>query len=101
MILWHTAVLLDGQAGRRTAGVQHLYRIGLEALTVVGCKDLWANDDAMLAFVQGHLNDPHLTGDAFFSDSVAEAELAQSLVARNSFITRPYTWIYVEQIYWH
>lgn len=73
--------------------------LGLEALAAIGRSDLWINDNRMHAFVQNHLNDPRLTRDSFFTDSIAAPELAPSLVARNAFTSRPCSWIYVEQIH--
>ncbi|WP_082491298.1 hypothetical protein [Duganella sp. Leaf126] len=75
-----------------------LNALGMKALQEVGRKEIWVNEDLMHAFVQKHLNDPLLTRDDFFSDSITDPALAPSLVARNAFTTRPCTWIYVEQI---
>ena len=72
--------------------------LGLEALAAVGPTALWVNHDSMHAFVQDRLNDPRLIRDPFFTDSIGDAKLAPSLVARNAFTARPCNWIFVEQI---
>jgi hypothetical protein len=73
--------------------------LGLEALATIGRDELWLNETRMLAFAQQHANDPRLTQDPFFDDSISDADLAPSLVARNAFTSRPCHWIYVEQIH--
>lgn len=73
--------------------------LGLEALAEVGRTDLWINENRMYAFVQAHLTDPLLTRDAFYTDSVADPDLAASLVARNAFTSRACEWIFVEQLH--
>ncbi|WP_460844285.1 hypothetical protein [Noviherbaspirillum agri] len=71
--------------------------VGLNAFNTVGRKDLWVDGDKMLAFVQANKNDPRLLSDSFFGDSQTP-ELAPSLIARNSFTSRPCKWYYVELI---
>jgi hypothetical protein len=77
---------------------QTFNRLGLMALAEVGRADLWINGERMHAFVQAHLTDPLLTRDAFYADSVADRDLAASLVARNAFTSRACEWLYVEQV---
>jgi hypothetical protein len=78
---------------------QTFNHLGLKALQEVGRADLWVNEDRMHAFVQAHLADPLLTRDAFYADSVADPDLAASLVARNAFTSRACEWIFVEQLH--
>jgi hypothetical protein len=73
--------------------------LGLEALASIGRDDLWINKSRMLEFARRHANDPRLTQDPFFDDSISDEDLAPSLVARNAFTTRPCRWMYVEQIH--
>ena len=73
--------------------------LGLEALASIGRDDLWINKRRMLEFARRHANDPRLTQDPFFDDSISDEDLAPSLVARNAFTTRQCCWMYIEQIH--
>lgn len=73
--------------------------LGLEALTAVGRRDLWVDDERMYEFAQDHRNDPRLMQDPLFDDSIDDVDLTSSLVARNSFTSRACEWIFVEQVH--
>ncbi|MDB5773460.1 MAG: hypothetical protein JWM42_3834 [Burkholderia sp.] len=71
--------------------------LGLKAFNDIGRKDLWINEDKMLAFVQANKKDPALQNDSFFSDSQTP-QLSPSLVARNAFTSRSCKWYFVELV---
>jgi hypothetical protein len=71
--------------------------LGLAALNVVGRKDLWINEDKMLAFLKTNNTNKLLTSDSFFNTSQTPT-LAPSLVARRAFISRSCKWYFVEII---
>ena len=73
--------------------------LGLEALASIGRDDLLINKSRMLEFARRHANDPRLTQDPFFDDSIFNEDLAPSLVARNAFTNRSCRWMYVEKIH--
>lgn len=73
-------------------------RLGLDALTEVGRADLWIDKGKMLQFARTHKRDRLLTEDPFLEESLQDADLAPSLIARNVDAEVDCAWYYVEVI---
>lgn len=86
-----------GGGGGKLRPAKTFNELGVDALRTVGRKDLWFNEEAMLAFVQTHKKDPALLKDLCFKHSQTP-ELAPSLVARNAFTERTCKWYFVETV---
>ena len=71
--------------------------VGRAALAEAGRGKLWVDGDVMLRFVRANSANPDLMRDTFFEDSKTP-DLAPSLVARNSFMSHPSRWYYVELV---
>lgn len=87
----------NGTSNGRLLNATTFNETGMAALETVGRAGLWTDQTAMLHFVQANANITDLYNDPFFDDSQT-TELAASLVARNSFRSRPSHWSYVELI---
>jgi hypothetical protein len=71
--------------------------IGLDALSAVGRRDLWLDDQKMYSFATSDKYIGRFKKEVIW-DSVPEYDLASSAVARAAFTSRPCKWFYVELI---
>lgn len=84
-----------GDGGGKLRPSSTFNQVGLDALSAVGRRDLWSNENAMFAFATSKKYLSTFEKDVFFKNE-PDPSMAPSAVARKAFIDRPCKWYFVE-----
>jgi len=87
----------SGQEGRKLREANTFNELGLDALDVIGRRDLWFNDQKMFEFATTSKYANLLHDDVIWEDG-PHPELASSAIARKAFTKRKSKWYLVEPV---